>query len=336
MPIEADQIKLLGESTAFMALVDQVSRVAPLNRPVLVVGERGSGKELIAARLHFLSTRWNKNYEKLNCAALPENLLESELFGYEPGAFTGATRAHIGRFERAHEGSLFLDEIATMSHAAQEKLLRVIEYGEFERLGGSKPIRVNVRVIAAANVDLPSLVESGGFRADLLDRLAFDVLTVPPLRARRSDIPLLAHNFAHGMAVELGWVAPPVFSDRVMEVLLEHAWPGNVRELKNTIERAVYRWNEDDGPIDAITLDPFESPWRPAGPALETSVDAPPFPRPLPEAQDGAFKDRVEAFERSVLEQALEGNRYNKSRTAEQLGMTYDQLRHALRKHQLG
>ena len=194
----------LGASRAFLNVLDQVSRVAPLNRPVLVVGERGSGKELIAERLHFLSERWDSPFLKVNCAALSESLLESELFGHEAGAFTGANRTHKGRFERADQGTLFLDELASTSSAVQEKLLRIIEYGEFERLGADSVRKVNVRVVAATNVDLPELARQKKFRADLLDRLAFDVITLPPLREREDDVLLLAEHFALSMSVELG------------------------------------------------------------------------------------------------------------------------------------
>ena len=184
--------------------MEQVSRVAPLDRPVLVIGERGTGKELIAARLHYLSPRWDRPLLKLNAAALPETLLDSELFGHEAGAFTGAVRPRRGRFELADGGSLFLDEIASTSLAVQERLLRVVEYGAFDRVGGSATVQVDVRVIGATNVDLPSAAVAGRFRQDLLDRLAFDVLTVPPLRARGDDILLLAEHFGRAMALELG------------------------------------------------------------------------------------------------------------------------------------
>ena len=171
---------LIGHSPAFLSMLDEISRVAGLDRPVLVIGARGTGKELVAARLHFLSRRWDRPLVKLNCAALAESLLESELFGHEAGAFTGAVRAHAGRFERAEGGSLFLDEIAACSPAVQEKLLRAVEYGEFERVGGSRTLGCDVRVIGATNADLPALAAAGKFRADLLDRLAFEVITLPP------------------------------------------------------------------------------------------------------------------------------------------------------------
>src|SRR5690554_906910 len=176
--------RMIGESASFLATQEHVSRVAPMSRPVLIVGERGTGKELIAARLHYLSARWQNDFLKINCAALNDSLLDAQLFGHEAGAFTGATALRKGLFERADGGTLFLDEVVTTTMAVQEKILRVIEYGEFERLGGNRVVSVDVRVIAATNEDLPGLARAGRFRDDLLDRLAFDVITLPPLRAR--------------------------------------------------------------------------------------------------------------------------------------------------------
>src|SRR5229473_4056906 len=233
---------LLGESPPFRDMLAHVSRVAPLDRPVLVVGERGTGKELVAARINYLSPRWAKPFVKLNCATLAESLLDSELFGHEAGAFTGATRRRLSRFEVADGGTLFLDEIATASLSVQEKILRVIEYGSFERVGGNEVHIVDVRVIAATNVDLPALAESGRFRSDLLDRLAFDVVTIPPLRQRAEDIPLLAEHFARAMAHELGRDRFPGFTAAALARLAAHPWPGNVRELKNVVERSLHRW----------------------------------------------------------------------------------------------
>ena len=263
-PDTSDLPPLLGQARPFLDLLEAVSRVAPLDRPVLVVGERGTGKELIAARLHFLSTRWDRPLVKLNAAALPETLLESELFGHEAGAFTGAVRRRAGRFELADSGSLFLDEIADTNLAVQERLLRVVEYGAFERLGGSATVQVDVRLIGATNVDLPSEAAAGRFRDDLLDRLAFDVLTVPPLRARRDDVPLLADHFGRAMAHDLGWRDFPGFSRDALAALLAWPWPGNVRELKNVVERAVYRAARADRTIAEVQFDPFDSPYRPA------------------------------------------------------------------------
>ena len=196
---------VIGESHALNTALDHISNLAGIDRSILVTGERGTGKEIAANRLHFLSSRWQGPFIKLNCASLPENLLDSELFGYEPGAFTGARRSHQGRFERADGGTLFLDELGTMPIALQEKLLRVIEYGELERIGGSQTIKVDVRVVAATNADLPVMAAKGEFRWDLLDRLTFDVVNMPPLRARERDIALLAEHFAVRFAAESGW-----------------------------------------------------------------------------------------------------------------------------------
>jgi psp operon transcriptional activator len=316
---------LLGEDPNFLALLDQVSALAPLDRPALVIGERGTGKELIAARLHFLSPRWDRPFVKVNCAALAPDLLESELFGHEAGAFTGATRRHSGRFERAHGGTLFLDEIANASQRVQEQILRVVEYGEFERVGGGETRSVDVRLIGATNIDLPAAVAAGRFRADLLDRLSFDVLTLPPLRARPGDIPLLAQHFALGMAHALDRQDMPVFSDKAMAALLAYPWPGNVREMRNVVERAVYRGSRA-GIIDDIDFDPFASPYRP--PSAE---------KPSPDAAAPSlpydFRSRVAALERSWLLAALTAQGWHQGHTAQALGLGYDQLRHLLRKH---
>jgi len=320
---------LIGEARAFLDLMERVSALAPLDRPVLVIGERGTGKELIAARLHFLSPRWDRPLVKLNAAALPETLLESELFGHEAGAFTGAVRRRLGRFERADGGSLFLDEIADTGLAVQERLLRVVEYGTFERLGASTPVGVDVRLIGATHADLPAAADAGRFRHDLLDRLAFDVLTVPPLRARPDDIPLLAAHFGRAMAAELGHPGFSGFTRTARDALLEYAWPGNVRELKNVIERAVHR-SAPSRPIGHITFDPFASPYRPRAATPAAFEAAPDATRPLD------FQAAIAAFERHLLEQALGANRHNQRRTAQHLGLSYDQLRHLLRKHRTG
>ncbi len=330
---------LVGEARCFVDMLEHVSQVAPTERPVLVIGERGTGKELIAARLHFLSGRWERPFVKVNCASLSEELLDSELFGHEAGAFTGAVRRHVGRFERADTGTLFLDEIANASLRVQEKILRVIEYGEFERVGGSTTLTVDVRVIGATNLDLPGQVSIGRFRADLLDRLAFDVLTLPPLRARLEDIPLLAEHFALGMASELGKTSFAGFTASARDLLASHSWPGNVRELKNTVERAVHRAPRIDRPIADIALDPFASPYRPLRPAGDVINPAPPedIPAPTELGVGGPFDllDRVRSFERELLAKSYEKNRYNQRKTAEFLGMTYHQLRRHLKKHDM-
>ena len=328
---------ILGESPVWLDAMDRVSAAAPLDRPVLLIGERGSGKELVAARLHFLSRRWSQPFLKLNCAALSEQLLESELFGHEAGAFTGAVKRHVGRFERADGGTLFLDEIATASDRVQEKLLRVVEYGEFERVGGDRTLTVDVRIVAATNVDLPAAAAAGRFRADLLDRLAFDVITLPPLRARPEDIAVLADHFGRAMARDIG-VRFSGFGPEAQVALALHDWPGNVRELKNTVERAVHRASareEQRGkPINRIDLDPFASPWRPVGGAAPTSAAATTAAPPTPSPEPGrSFTAQVMAFERALVTGALDAEGGHQGRAADRLGLTYDQLRGLLRKH---
>jgi psp operon transcriptional activator len=327
---------MLGSASVFLDMLEQVSSAAPLNRPVLVIGERGTGKELISARLHYLSPRWEKPFLTLNCAALGESLLEAELFGHEAGAFTGATRRREGFFERADGGTLFLDEIASASMAVQEKILRAVEYGEFQRLGASTTIKVDVRLVAATNVDLPNEAANGKFRADLLDRLAFDVVTVPPLRERPGDILLLARHFGLAMAQEIKLSVFPGFSPRAQRILETYGWPGNVRELKNVVERAVYRAVDQDQPIDRIILDPFESPFRPRNaplsPALTTATPEA-VPATLPPSQAYDFFAHIAAIEQEALKIALANCGGNQKRTAAHLGLAYHQLRNLLRKH---
>ena len=339
--------RLIGESPAFLHALEAVSRAAPLEKPVLVVGERGTGKELIASRLHGLSNRSAGAYVKLNCAAISDTLIESELFGHEAGSFTGAARTHQGRFERADGGTLFLDELATTSGLVQEKLLRVIEYGEFERVGGRRTLHADVRLIAATNEDLPRLADAGRFRRDLLDRLAFDVITLPPLRARPEDIPLLAEYFAVNMARELGRSYFPGFADTARDALQAHSWPGNLRELKNVVERAVYR-SDADAVVDEIVLDPFQSPYRPE-PEHAAPAAAPGPGKTTPgEAADGEtagggqpislpvdFKQAVRALETELVRHALSASQFNQRRAAASLGLTYDQFRGYLKKHGL-
>ncbi|EMD1655840.1 phage shock protein operon transcriptional activator [Pluralibacter gergoviae] len=317
---------LLGEANSFLEVLEQVSRLAPLDKPVLVVGERGTGKELIANRLHFLSSRWQGPFISLNCAALNENLLDSELFGHEAGAFTGAQKRHPGRFERADGGTLFLDELATAPMLVQEKLLRVIEYGELERVGGSQPLQVNVRLVCATNADLPEMVSEGSFRADLLDRLAFDVVQLPPLRERQSDILLMADHFAIQMCRELGLPLFPGFTEAARETLLGYAWPGNIRELKNVVERSVYRHGSSEAPLDDIVIDPFRRVRQPeiSVQAAENSIS---LPLDLREFQLAQEKD--------LLQKALEQARFNQKKAADLLGLTYHQLRALVKKHQL-
>lgn len=335
---------IIGEAPAFLAALEHLSRAAPLDKPVLVVGERGTGKELLAARLHYLSERWEQPLIKVNCAALTESLLETELFGHEAGAFTGAVRSHVGRFELADGGTLVLDELATIPPRMQEKILRVIEYGTFERVGGTDTLQSNVRVVGSTNQDLVKLSESGDFRRDLLDRLAFDVIHIPPLRARTEDILTLAYHFAVNMSAELARPLFAGFTAQAASKLLQYPWPGNVRELKNTIERSVYRQEGGDEPLKEIIFDPFASPY-----GLEDATEQPaPSPAAMPAASvvqfdpvDSAlefpiqYKELVAEFERSVLEEALQHAEYNQTQTAELLNLSYHQLRSSLKKHDL-
>jgi psp operon transcriptional activator len=353
------QDNLIGQSNSFLEVLEQISKIAPLSKPVLIIGERGTGKELVAARLHYLSKRWQQNYLKLNCAALNENLLDSELFGYESGAFTGASKRHEGRFERADKGTLFLDEIANTSGLIQEKLLRVVEYGEFDRVGGARTIKTDVRLIAATNEDLPSLAHSGEFRPDLLDRLAFDVITLPPLRERIEDILILAEHFAINMVRELEFELFSGFTENAKRSMLDYHWPGNIRELKNVVERSVYRCNNPHLPVHDLVVDPFESPYRPkhrnktqdriilANKAQESVASTEPTAM-LDKASGSAEKSlntRIEFpvslknlsqdYEIDLINSALASCQFNQKKTAEALELTYHQLRGYLKKYNL-
>ncbi|MFN7055766.1 phage shock protein operon transcriptional activator [Hyphomonas sp.] len=342
--------QLIGESPAWLSALEQASRLAPLDRPVLVIGERGTGKELVGERLHFLSKRWEGPFVKVNCAALSETLLDSELFGHERGAFTGATEMRRGRFELADGGTIFLDEIATASQQVQEKLLRVVEYGEFQRVGGSKVLTANVRIAAATNADLPSMAEAGKFRWDLLDRLSFDVITLPPLRARRGDKTLLAEFFARRMAIEMAQDFPG-FSLSALEAIEAYHWPGNVRELRNFAERLAHRAlitaPYEQVRFEPAALDPFASPWRPApqpvaaeakpaAPIIAAPAAAAPAPaltaeRPAEPAQ--SFEAAVRLYEMQLIDDALARAGGHQGRAAEILGLTYHQFRGLLKKH---
>ncbi|HFI3741707.1 TPA: sigma 54-interacting transcriptional regulator [Escherichia coli] len=265
---------LLGEANSFLEVLEQVSHLAPLDKPVLIIGERGTGKELIASRLHYLSSRWQGPFISLNCAALNE-----------------------------------------------------IEYGELERVGGSQPLQVNVRLVCATNADLPAMVNEGTFRADLLDRLAFDVVQLPPLRERESDIMLMAEHFAIQMCREIKLPLFPGFTEHARETLLNYRWPGNIRELKNVVERSVYRHGTSDYPLDDIIIDPFKR--RPSEEAIAVSENTslPTLPLDLREFQMQQEKE--------LLQLSLQQGKYNQKRAAELLGLTYHQFRALLKKHQI-
>jgi len=321
----------LGQSEAFLDFQEHLSRVAPINRPVLLVGERGVGKELAASRLHFLSHRWQGPLVALNCSALNPSLIEAELFGHERGAFTGAQQRRTGRFEAADEGTLFLDEIGNIPMEVQEKILRVVEYGTFERVGSSESIEADVRIIAATNADLMALADEGRFMRDLLDRISFEVLFLPPLRERRGDVSLLAHHFAGRMALELGWKEMPRFSPNAVIALEDHDWPGNVRELKNIVERAVYR--SDSPLISHIDFDPFRT-GRPAPKGQETGHQAANRKTGLIDDLMGKpLKEAVQELQIRLLQKALKEARFNQKKAARILGLTYHQFRGLYRKY---
>lgn len=321
----------LGQSEKFLEFQERLAWVAPINRPVLLLGERGTGKELAASRLHFLSKRWEGPFVALNCSALTPSLIESELFGYEKGAFTGAGQGRTGRFEAADGGTLFLDEIGNIPLEVQEKILRVVEYGTFERVGSSTSIEVDARIIAATNADLAALASQGRFKQDLLDRLSFEVLFLPPLRERKGDILFLANHFAARMAFELDREEAPQFSDEAIEELESYSWPGNIRELKNLVERAVYR--TDSSLITDIVFDPFQSPYQfqririeEAGPTVDrvraTMDDL--MSKPLTEA--------VDELKIRLLKKSMKQARHNQRKAARILNLTYHQFRGLYRK----
>lgn len=341
----ADAQNVIGESAALNHALDHLSNLAPIDRPILVVGERGTGKEIAANRLHFLSQRWQAPFIKLNCASLPETLLDSELFGYEPGAFTGARKSHAGRFERADQGTLFLDELGTMPLALQEKLLRVIEYGELERIGGSETIRVDVRIVGATNANLKKMADDGLFRWDLLDRLSFDVVQMPPLRARGDDIDLLAEHFAIRFAAESGWHHFAGFSRTVTEMLHSYHWPGNIRELKNVIERSLHRQSDDSTPLQSLIINPFDFPKavpvaEPVAvpsmplPSVPLSTEVEPGGGSLPTTPSNLRK-ALDDQEAAWLREALAKTAQNQKHAAKQLGLSYDQMRGLMKKHGL-
>ena len=337
MPISQQQ--LVGESAAFHALMDQVSDSAALNRTMLIIGERGTGKDLIASRLHFLSPRWEQVYVTVNCAAYTDRLLDEALFGLT--YFDG--RADIdGHFARADNGTLMLDNIDHVSLRLQEKLLQSLEHGIIDPLGSPDTEEVDVRVIAASTRDLNVMVKEGTFRADLLDRLAFDVLTLPPLRQRQDDIPPLAEHFGRKVAVELGAESFAGFTPEAQETLMQQPWPGNIRALKTTVERTVaqnfLRDETLSTPIASISLDPFGGPWRltesnaPTSQTLSPESDATLTGDPKTAT---AFSERVFKFERGLIDEALATSGNHQGKAADYLGLTYHQFRGLLRKHSL-
>lgn len=326
--MEDRKLDIVGVSDPFIKLLSRVTKVAQLNRPILLVGERGTGKRLLGERIHSLSRVGDGPFTKINCATFTEELLASELFGHEAGTFAGASRRYLGILERTNGGTVFLDGVDKTSLRLQEKLLRVIEFGEFQRVGGFDTIRTSVRIIASTDQDLPTLCQQGYFSYDLLDRLAFNVLTVPPLQARNGDVELLANHFAMQMTRELGRELFSGFSPSVLKKLISYSWPGNVRELRNVIERAVSYQESFEAEIKSIEIDPFKSSFRPVEITDETrETEIPTGPIQL--------KSAVSDYEKKIIIEALDRNKGNQTATAKELGLTYNQFRGIARKYSI-
>jgi DNA-binding NtrC family response regulator len=315
---------IIGESEPMQGIFKTITAVAPLRTTVLITGESGTGKELIAKAIHFNSTRSDKPLVTLNCAAIPENLLESELFGHERGSFTDAVDRKIGQFEYGHTGSVFLDEIGEMSPALQAKLLRVLEQGEIMRVGGNRPIQIDVRVIAATNRNLQEAMAHGRFRADLYYRLNVVSLEVPSLRERKEDIPHLIRHFVDRKTAELGLPRREI-SAATLDRLLKYPWPGNVRELENVIERMLVL-----GPSSG-EIGPEHLPSELVdGPAVTMHV------REQVLSGHKSLSDAVDEFERDIIGEALNRTHYNQTRAADILGTTRRILKYRMDKLGIG
>jgi Nif-specific regulatory protein len=306
---------LIGTSAPIRQVYDQVGQVAKTNTTVLVRGESGTGKEMIAHAIHYNSARSRKPFIKVSCAALPESLIESELFGYERGAFTGAQGLKKGRFELADGGTLFLDEIGDLSLATQVKLLRVLQEREFERLGGTQSVRVNVRLIAATHRNLEKLIPEGAFREDLFYRLNVFTIFAPPLRERKPDIMLLADHFLEKYSTEHSKLIKRI-STPAIDMLTSYHWPGNVRELENTLERAVLV-------CDGAVIHAHHLP-----PTLQTAEASDTVPRV-------SLAEAVEAFERDLIQDALKSTRGNRARASKLLSTTERILNYKVRKYDI-
>jgi DNA-binding NtrC family response regulator len=304
---------LVGQSPQVRELLEHIRRVAPVPRPVLIVGERGTGKELVARAIHLAAGAASRPIVTVNCAAFSDALLESELFGYDKGAFTGADAARPGKFEWADGGTLFLDEIGHMSLAFQEKILRVVEYGTFTRVGGSQEQQTTARIIAATNRDLAAMIHDGKFLADLHDRLTFETIRVPPLRCREGDVALLAQHFLEQFGAEVPALAGKRLSVAALDALQHYSFPGNVRELKNMIERAACR--DTAGEITAADL---------GLPELVESAGG-----------DGSFSARLHEYGRRLLDDALHRSGGNQAQAARDLRLSYHRFRYYLKKYGL-
>jgi len=300
--------EIIWKSEPMRRVMTQVERVAASETRVCIFGETGTGKELIARTLHARSPRSHGPFVTLNCAAVPAELIESELFGHEKGAFTGAATRHTGKFEQAQSGTLFLDEIGDMPPVMQTKLLRVLEENEIERVGGDRPVSVNVRVVVATHRNLEDLVKKGTFRQDLYHRIFVFPILLPPLRERRDDIPVLVAHFAGQIADQNGW-KPQAFSAEAMAALQHYSWPGNVRELRNIVERLLLLSGET---VDAVTVEATLPQQAPSTGSITPST--------------GTLAERVDSFERDVLLAELKQHGYRMTETAKALGLERSHL----------
>jgi len=308
--------RLTGTSPAIERLRETIERVAPTQATVLIVGENGTGKELVARAIHQLSPRSNRPLVEVNCAAIPEELIESELFGHERGAFTGANERRRGRFDLASNGTLFLDEIGDMSLKTQAKILRILQEQRFERVGGTVTMQVDVRIIAATNKDLAQEIKEGRFREDLYYRLNVIPVQVPPLRERREDIPLLIAEFLRETALDSGLKQKRI-TDRAIEIMARQPWPGNVRELRNLIERLVILV-----PADEIDIQHLAECFSLAKPdAMESALDQP------------TFREARTEFERQYLRKKLAEHDWNISQTAEAIGIERSHLHRKIKSY---
>ena len=306
--------ELVGSSPAMQKLFAQINRVALSETRVCILGETGTGKELVARAIHEKSPRAGNSFVTLNCAAVPAELIESELFGHEKGAFTGAAGRHLGKFEQAEGGTLFLDEIGDMPLAMQAKLLRVLEEGEVERVGGDKPIKVSVRVIVATHRDLEESIKKNEFRRDLYHRIYVFPLPLPPLRQRPEDFPALVTHFARQVAAQNGW-KEKLFSEETIAELRRYSWPGNVRELRNIVERLVLISSEDIVSYEDVRL---------VLPAAD--VTDPASPIAIGDPGKGTLVERTEAFEREVLLTEIRRHNFHMSNVARALGLERSHL----------
>jgi DNA-binding NtrC family response regulator len=305
------RFEIIGDSPQIREVLDRISRVAVIPRPVLITGERGTGKELVARAIHVAGGEPSRPMVSVNCAAFSDNLLESELFGHEKGSFTGADSRVRGKFELATGGTLFLDEIGNMTLSFQQKILRVVEYGTFTRVGGSEEIQISTRIIAATNVDLKQRMKENKFLRDLYDRLSFEVINVPAIRNRDGDIPILARHFLNRFMQEIPALQGKRLSKTAIDVLEDYSFPGNVRELKNIIERSAYRDTTNEITPEDIGMLARE----------HTAVTG------------DTFQDRVEGFKQQMITDALEEAHDNQAKAARILGLSYHQYRYFLKKY---